>query len=108
MMHSETIKPRRSVAVFDLDGTLTWRDTLVLFLMSYLLRHPWRVLGTWRLPFALFSFLAQGRDRGLLKSRLIRMLMGGATRGAVDACAVSFVNGLMPRGRFRISHPATP
>jgi phosphatidylglycerophosphatase C len=101
MMHSETIEPRRSVAVFDLDGTLTWRDTLVLFLMSYLLHHPWRVLGTWRLPFALFSFLARGRDRGLLKSRLIRMLMGGATRSAVDACAVSFVNGLMPRRRFR-------
>ncbi len=32
--------PRRWVAVFDLDGTLTWRDTLMQFLMSFLRRHP--------------------------------------------------------------------
>ena len=101
MMHSETLGPRRSVAVFDLDGTLTWRDTFALFLTSYLLRHPWGVLGTWRLPFALFSFVARGRDRGLLKSRVIRMFMGGAPRSAVDACAISFVDGLIPRRRFR-------
>jgi len=101
MMHSGTVKQRRSVAVFDLDGTLTWRDTFALFLMSYLLRHPWRVLGIWRLPFALFSFVARNRDRGLLKSRVIRMFMGGATRSAVDACALSFVDGLIPRRRFR-------
>ena len=101
MMDSGTVQPRRSVAVFDLDGTLTWGDTLVLFLASYLLRHPWRVLGSWRLPFALFNFLARDRDRGLLKSRVIRMLMGGAMRGAVDACAVSFVDALMPRRRLR-------
>jgi phosphatidylglycerophosphatase C len=101
MMNSGTVQPRRSVAVFDLDGTLTWRDTFVLFLTSYLQRHPWRVLGSWRLPFVFFSFLARNRDRGLLKSRIIRTLMGGATRGAVDACAVSFVDALTPRQRFR-------
>src|SRR5271156_3847989 len=101
MMNSGTAQPRRSVAVFDLDGTLTWGDTLVLFLTSYLLRHPWRVLGSWRLPFALVSFVARNRDRGLLKSRIIRMLMGGATHDTVDACAISFVDALIPRRRFR-------
>jgi phosphatidylglycerophosphatase C len=93
--------PRRWVAVFDLDGTLTWRDTLFLFLMSFLRRHPWRALGFWRLPFALASFLARDRDRGVLKSRVIRMIMGGASRAAVDACADSFVDSLEPRHRFR-------
>src|ERR1700679_3265706 len=29
------------------------------------------------------------------------MLMGGATRAAVDSCAVSFVDNLTPRRRFR-------
>jgi phosphatidylglycerophosphatase C len=93
--------PRRWVAVFDLDGTLTWRDTLMQFLASFLRRHPWRLFGLWRLPFALFGFVARNRDRGLLKSRIIRMLMGGAPRAAVDACAESFVDALTLRRRLR-------
>ena len=101
MTASGTVAPRRWVAVFDLDGTLTWRDTLFQFLMSFLRRHPWRMLGLWRLPFALGSFLAKNRDRGLLKSRVIRMVMGGATRSVVDACADSFVDTLEPRRRLR-------
>jgi phosphatidylglycerophosphatase C len=99
-MTAETIPPQRWVAVFDLDGTLTWRDTLASFLLDFLRRHPWRVFGLWRLPFALLSFLGN-RDRGLLKSRVIGMVMGGATRTDIDACADSFVDGLTPRHRFR-------
>jgi phosphatidylglycerophosphatase C len=99
-MTDETTAPRW-VAVFDLDGTLTWRDTLLLFLLSFLRRHPWRVLGAWRLPVALCSFLAHGRDRGALKSRVIRMFMGGAARADIDACAGAFVNTLQSRRRLR-------
>ena len=99
-MTGETIPPQRWVAVFDLDGTLTWRDTLASFLLEFLRRHPWRVFGLWRLPFALLNFLGN-RDRGLLKSRVIAMVMGGATRTDIDACADSFVDGLTPRHRFR-------
>jgi phosphatidylglycerophosphatase C len=96
-----TAAPRRSVAVFDLDGTLTWRDTLLPFLLSFLRRHPRRVMGLWRMPFALLSFVAQGRDRGALKSRVIRMVMGGAARTDIDACADAFVDTLRPRHRLR-------
>jgi phosphatidylglycerophosphatase C len=97
---SATAAPRW-VAVFDLDGTLTWRDTLLAFLMSYLRRHPRRVLRLWRLPFALGSYLVRHRDRGLLKSRVIRIVMGGATRTDIDACADSFVDALKPSQRLR-------
>src|SRR6202790_4819483 len=100
-MTFETAAPRRIVAVFDLDGTLTWRDTLLPFLLSFLRRHPRRVMGLWRMPYALLSFVAQGRDRGALKSRVIRMVMGGAARTDVDACADSFVDTLEPRRRLR-------
>jgi phosphatidylglycerophosphatase C len=100
-MTDGTGAPRRWVAVFDLDGTLTWRDTLTLFLLSFLRHRPWRVFGLWRLPFALFTFLARNRDRGMLKSRVIRMIMGGASRAAVDACAEAFVAALHARRRFR-------
>jgi phosphatidylglycerophosphatase C len=100
-MTSGTAAPRRSVAVFDLDGTLTWRDTLLPFLLSFLRRHPRRVMRLWRMPFALLSFVAQGRDRGALKSRVIRMVMGGAARTDIDTCADAFVDALRPRHRLR-------
>jgi phosphatidylglycerophosphatase C len=102
-----TAAPQRSVAVFDLDGTLTWRDTLLPFLLSFLRRHPRRVMGLWRMPFALLSFVAQGRDRGALKSRVIRMVMGGAARTDIDACADAFVDTLRPRHRLRPAALAT-
>lgn len=89
------------VAVFDLDGTLTWHDTLLPFLLSFLRRHPWRVFGLWRLPFALLDFAMRGRDRGVLKSQLIRMLMAGAARAEIDACAAAFVGTLRTQGRLR-------
>jgi phosphatidylglycerophosphatase C len=47
------------------------------------------------------GFLGRNLDRGLLKSRVIRMVMGGATRTVVDACADSFVDALEPRRRLR-------
>ncbi len=90
----------RCVALFDLDGTLTWRDTLVSFLLGYLGRHPRRWWRLWRAPLAMLDYLAT-RDRGLLKSRLIRMVMGGATRVAIDAWADAFVGGLASRRVFR-------
>ena len=69
----------RTVALFDLDGTLTFRDTLLPFLLGYLRRHPGRWAGLWRLVPALAGYARSG-DRGLLKSRVIRLAMGGADR----------------------------
>jgi len=101
MSVSETTPPTRWVAVFDLDGTLTFGDTLGQFLASFLRRHPRRALGLWRLPFALLEFAAGARDRGRLKSRVIRMVMRGESRAIIDACADSFVSTLPQHHRLR-------
>jgi len=86
------------LAVFDLDGTLTWHDTLLPFLAGFWWRHPGRWLRGWRLPPALLAFLVT-RDRGTLKSRVIRAVMGGADRGSVEAWADHFVSaGVVRRG----------
>jgi phosphatidylglycerophosphatase C len=98
-----TAAPQRWVAVFDLDGTLSWRDTLLPFLTSFLRRHPWRMLRLWRLPFASLSFVLRNRDRGLLKSRVIQIVMGGAIRSVVDADAARFVDALKRRHRLRLA-----
>jgi phosphatidylglycerophosphatase C len=98
-------KPTKSVdqtwvALFDLDGTLTWRDTLLPFLTGFLKRRPHRALGLWRLPWALVGYWSD-RDHGVLKSRVIRMLMKGERHEILDAWADTFVHDLRPKGRFR-------
>jgi len=98
---SGTDPPARWVAVFDLDGTLTFGDTLRQFLAGFLRQHPRRALRLWRLPFVLFEYAAGTRDRGRLKSRVIRMIMHGESRTTVDGCADSFVSTLGARRRLR-------
>jgi phosphatidylglycerophosphatase C len=92
---------KRWVAVFDLDGTLTWRDTLWPFLVGYLQRHPERLPGAWRLLPAVLGYALGGQDRGDLKSRVIRVVMGGESRTALDSWADAFVAELMPNRRLR-------
>jgi phosphatidylglycerophosphatase C len=96
--HAAAIGP--CVAVFDLDGTLTWRDTLQPFLTGYALRHPSRLASLWRLPLAIAGYLGHP-DRGLLKSRVIRAVMGGDRRSAVEAWSEAFVGSLERRRVFR-------
>jgi phosphatidylglycerophosphatase C len=52
------------------------------------------------MPFALARYW-QDRDRGALKSSVIRMLMRGEKRSVLDAWAQTFVASLKPRQRFR-------
>jgi phosphatidylglycerophosphatase C len=88
------------LALFDLDGTLTWRDTLLPFLLGFLRLRPHRALGLWRLPAALWFFWRDS-DRGALKSRVIRMLLRGEKRETLDAWAQRFVADFESKRRFR-------
>lgn len=88
-----------SVAVFDLDGTLTRHDTLLPYLAGFAWRHPRRWPGLWRIVPALIEYAAR-RDRGRLKSRVVRAVMGGEDRGTVAAWSEEFVRGLEARGAF--------
>jgi phosphatidylglycerophosphatase C len=90
-----TAQPR--VAVFDLDGTITWRDTLVPFLLHVLRARPLRVLRLWPLPWALVRY-ALFRDRGVLKESLIRYVLGGLPRAEIAAHVERFLDDLWPRG----------
>jgi phosphatidylglycerophosphatase C len=90
-----------TVAVFDLDGTLTWRDTLLPFLAGYIAERPRRLLRLWRLPGVLFAYVRSGRDRGVLKGRLIYMAMGGDRRADIDAWATHFLGSPNGSGLFR-------
>jgi len=80
------------IAVFDLDGTITRRDTLWPYLRGWVRRHP--RAGFWpRSAWAAAQF-ALDRDRGRLKARLIRIAMGGASRADVAAWSEEYVASL--------------
>lgn len=84
------------LAVFDLDGTITRRDTLVPFLTGYAARHPSRAWRLWRLPFSLARFALGLSDRGQLKSALIREVMLRAPRAEVADWAREFSSSRLP------------
>jgi HAD superfamily hydrolase (TIGR01490 family) len=88
------------LAVFDLDGTITRRDSLVPYLAGYLREHPLRAS---RLPLALpamLSFLAGRGDRGRLKGSLLHHLMGGLNKAEISAWSEQFAPQLIREGLF--------
>jgi phosphatidylglycerophosphatase C len=101
-----TSSPNSVVALFDLDGTLTFHDTLMPFLLSYVAAHPARLSRLWQVAPALAGY-ARSRDRGALKSRMIRLAMGGDRREGIEAHASEYVRRLGPRGVFRAGALAT-
>jgi phosphatidylglycerophosphatase C len=68
------------LAVFDLDGTLTRRNTFGPYLLGMLVRRPWRLV---RLPAALPAAVGFGLGlygHGALKGALMRAALGGIAR----------------------------
>lgn len=61
------------------------------YLGQALVLHPGRALKLWTAPFAVAEFLLT-RDRGRLKSRLIRSLLGGLSRTEVAALTTRFLD----------------
>lgn len=88
-----------SLAVFDLDGTITRHDTLIPFVLDCLWRKPWRLPRLLLLPALAFAFLLH-RDRGRFKGALLRATIGGLPRAWLEARAAGFVPRLLQRGVF--------
>jgi HAD superfamily hydrolase (TIGR01490 family) len=81
------------IAIFDLDGTITRRDTLMPYLRGWRRRHPGHG-RPWQIVIAFWNYVRRGRDRGRLKSELIRTLMAGAASADVEDWSREFVAGL--------------
>ncbi|MGB6485302.1 MAG: HAD-IB family phosphatase [Steroidobacteraceae bacterium] len=89
------------LAVFDLDGTVTRRDTLVPYALGFVVRKR-----SWRLPALLLVLPAVlGHalglvDRGGLKSAFIRATLGGCRRKDLERWTATFVDRLKADGLF--------
>lgn len=90
MPHQTVAEPvTRKVIAFDFDGTLTWRDSFISFLL-----YAKSALGVG------MSFVAQPslatdylktKDRGMLKSRLLYKLLGPISQDELELLANAFV-----------------
>lgn len=85
---------------FDLDGTITRRDTLTPYVLGFALRRPWRLPGLLRVLPTLIRFLLGRADHGALKGSLIQAALGGATRAQLAQWNESFLPRLRSRGIF--------
>ncbi len=88
-----------SLAVFDLDGTITRRDTFGPFLWGFLWRRPWRLARVLLVLPAAVGFVFN-RDRGALKGALIHALLGGVQRASLSRWAERFVAELLSDGLY--------
>jgi phosphatidylglycerophosphatase C len=88
------------LAVFDLDGTITRRDTLLPYVMGFPMSTPRKLWGVLVFLGTLFLFLIGRRDHGQVKSAFIRSTLGGQPRARIDAWTARFVPPLLQRGVF--------
>jgi phosphatidylglycerophosphatase C len=90
-----------TLAVFDLDGTITRHDTLIQFILGYLKSRPWRLFGFVLAIPAVLLYLLRVTDRGALKGSVIHWTLGGSSRSDLDAWAATFVPRVLERGVFK-------
>lgn len=93
-------EPAPRLVFFDLDGTISRRDTLIGYVTGFALRKPWRLLGFLSALPALAVFALGARDRGRLKGSLIHAVLGGAARGEIEAWTAIYIPRLLQRGLF--------
>ena len=100
--------PRESAPLlvfFDLDGTITRRDTLSGYLLGFALRDPLRLFRFLTVLPDIVRFCVN-HDRGQLKGALIAKIMGGITRQTVDDWNRDYVPSLLQRGVFKEARAA--
>jgi phosphatidylglycerophosphatase C len=86
------------LVVFDLDGTITYRDTLLPYVSGYLARARRSRLRMARVLPALAAFAIGAADHGAVKSAFIRGTLGGATREQLAAWTDEFVPWVLQHG----------
>ncbi|HEY6457105.1 MAG TPA: HAD-IB family hydrolase [Steroidobacteraceae bacterium] len=79
------------LVVFDLDGTVTNRDTLLPYVSGYLTRSGRSRLRMARLLPTLAAFAIGAADHGEVKSAFLRGTLGGVTREQLAAWTREFV-----------------
>jgi phosphatidylglycerophosphatase C len=88
------------LAVFDLDGTITRRDTLLPYVLGYPTSTLRKIRGLLVFLGPLLLFVLGRVGHGELKSAFIRAILAGESRPKLDAWTARFVPALLARGVF--------
>jgi HAD superfamily hydrolase (TIGR01490 family) len=88
-----------TIACFDLDGTISHRDTLFPLVLRHLARRPLRLLRLLGVAPAILRF-AFDHDRGALKQTLLRRTMRGTLRSELQPLCERFVADTIRRRCF--------
>src|SRR5262249_11107343 len=88
------------LAVFDLDGTITRRDTLFPYVTGYLNRELWRWPRLACVIPTVARFVRGQADHGQLKASLIKWTLGGCSRADITDWTEKFVRALLEDGLF--------
>jgi HAD superfamily hydrolase (TIGR01490 family) len=86
------------LALFDLDGTITRRDTYLAYLVGFLVRHPTRLPRALPLPLAVAWHLAGWRDNTWLKTTFLKAVLGGVPRSSLKAWTEVFLERVLQKG----------
>ena len=86
-----------SIAVFDLDETITRSDTFLWFLIGCLVRSPQRWYVAPLLAWAVLLFAAGRRDNSWLKSYFLKWIVGGRRQCAIGAWVDTYVTRILQR-----------
>jgi phosphatidylglycerophosphatase C len=95
------IKPGMVLVIFDLDGTISRRDTFVPFVFGFLRRRPWRYPRLVLFLPALLAYLLGLSNRGALKGALLHYAMGGVSREDVDRWSTRHAQRVVDKGLHR-------
>ena len=99
-----SIEDSRPIAVFDLDGTLTTKDSFLAFLVTFGLRHR-RLLALSRMPWLIAFHLCRLMKDFELKQRLIADFFSDVDPETVDQHADWFCESWLPRHLHPVGHP---
>jgi len=89
------------LAIFDLDGTITRRDTLAPYVFGFMLRkRPWRLPALLFVLPALLGCALGVVGRGGLKAAFILCALGGCRRRFLERWTTTFVAELLATGIF--------
>ena len=92
----ENAKP--ILAIFDLDGTLTKKDTYLAYLISTALRNPIRIFRYFFLPVATVFYAVGIKNNTWLKTTYLSSVFGGYGRQKINQLNEQFIQRILRKG----------